>query len=124
MKALWRPAWYELDQSLAVGAVGTYAFCRARPSDVTTAIDLVFYNPLLGQVDPLFRSVRILRIHHPSLGPIARIDATGLTYSVVLMGGSVVEVEAEETPGQIESELPAGVAPFEDWDFEVELEYS
>ena len=34
MRALWRPAWYELDQALKIDTDGTYAFCAGRLDDV------------------------------------------------------------------------------------------
>ena len=121
MKALWRPAWYELDESLVVDAQGEYAFCGELSAAVPQTFDLVFHNPLLAKGEPLWRRVRIVRIRHAVLGDVERVETTGLTYTMTLADGGIVRIEAEETPGRIEYMPPPHPTKIDSWDLEVEL---
>lgn len=121
MRALWRPAWYELDQALEVDVEDDFAFCEEAPSTVPSGYDIVFHNPLLDNREPVLRRARIVCIRHATLGGIRRIETTGLVYVMTLVDGNEVHVEAEETPGKIEYASGTRTAEVAIWDFNVDL---
>jgi len=121
MRALWRPAWFELDQPLEVDFEDEYAFCNVYPPGVPSGFDLVFHNPLLDQSDPILRRARIARIHHAILGDVRRVETKGLVYAITLIDGTSIQVEAEETPGEIEYTPASHIAKIDNWDLDVEV---
>jgi hypothetical protein len=122
MKALWRPAWYELDQDLEVDLEDEFAFCRTPPSGVAPGFDFVFHTVLLDRGEPALRRAKILRIMHSVLGDVQRVETTGLVYTMTLTDGSVIRVEAEETPGAIEVTPGRRSPTIVSWDLEVDVE--
>jgi len=104
-----------------VDAEDEYAFCNACPPGVPSGFDLVFHNPLLVQGDPVLRRARIVRIHHATLGDVRRVETKGLVYAITLIDGTSIQVEAEETPGEIEYKPASHVANVDNWDLDVEV---
>jgi hypothetical protein len=123
-RSLWRPAWYELDQSLEVGIEDDFAFCVETPAAGPVEYELVFHNPLLMSRDAVVRRARILRINHPVLGDLQRIETEGLVYVFTLSSGEQVRVEAEESPGKVEGSPGSQIANVVTWDFDVTLAVS
>lgn len=109
---------------MALGLEADFAFCATYPSGAPPGYDLVFHNPLLDPAQPVLHWVRIVRIRHPSLGEVRRVDTKGLVYALELIDGAVIQVEAEETPGRIEYMPPTCRAEVEGWDLEVEVDRS
>jgi hypothetical protein len=104
-RALWKPNWFKLDQSIRTGQFGQFAFFE-NSKDVLVAegelYDFTFFNQLKsGSERPEFRNARILEINHPSLGSIERIDTLGVDYVFYPTNGLELIVNAEEEPGVI-----------------------
>jgi hypothetical protein len=74
--------------------------------------------------DAVLRRARILRINHPTLGDLKRIETEGLVYVLTLIGGEQVRVEAEESPGTIERAPGLQIANVATWDIDVTLALS
>ena len=105
MKAVWTPSWYELDQSIAVGAQDKFWFFQDNPSleltgDSVEQVDLVFFNQLDSACNSEVRFAHVEEIHHEVLGALQRVDTDGLDYVFKLANGDEVMVNAEEEPGQ------------------------
>ena len=121
--ALWKPAWFELDQSLEQGKRGRFCFFTEIPDDPTSSrypqkFDFMFFNQVeTSKVEREYRDATIVGIEHLELGPISEIDCKGLDYMFYPMSGSPVGVNAEETPGSTTSEWEV-----EDWAVLVMLE--
>ncbi len=102
-KAVWKPSWYEMDQSLTVGTPGKFWFFQDMPTmewEFVDPIDLVFFNQLDSATNSEVRFARIDEIFHPVLGPLNRVDTDGLDYIFALANGTEIVVNAEEEPGQ------------------------
>lgn len=99
--AAWIPGWYELDQPLEVGVEEEFVFWRVVPDYLYNSESLVFYNTLWHEGDGVFGTGRILKIRHPELGDIRKINTRGLDYTITLMDGSELLVNAEEEPGKM-----------------------
>jgi hypothetical protein len=120
-RAIWYPFWYELDQSIAVGQVANFDFFKMPPEYVVSdGLPVFYHGDWQEKCRPLYYTHRrrILKIHHPELGPINRIDTQGLDYTFTLEGGQVILVEAEEDPGLVYGR-PERV---QDWRVFVEME--
>ena len=118
-RAIWHPFWYELDQSLEVGCVNEFDFFRTPPDDLANEELPIFYCGNWNDKHLYYSAKkRILKIHHPQIGDIQKIDARGLDYTVTLTDGTIRKVEAEETPGVV-YDLHK---PVEDWRVFVEME--
>lgn len=63
------------------------------------------------------RIIFSFRLGHPVLGDVKGIVAIGLDYTVYLTDGTVLEVNAEEEPGQIYNSSLI----IDDWTFDVEV---
>lgn len=110
-RALWRPGWYRLDQPIGVGQFGRFAFFdpAAEPSSQPPLpenglaggpVELQFFNrTITDEKHPLFRFARVLEIIHPQLGPLERVDTSGLDYVFKPAEGEEIYVNAEEEPG-------------------------
>lgn len=122
-RALWRPGWYKLDQPIGIGQFGRFAFfapehsslaaesrgsqapASGQPEDLNQefaggTLDLQFFNRTISDTQqPLFRFARVLEIVHPTLGPLERVDTSGLDYVFKPVGGEEIFVNAEEEPG-------------------------
>lgn len=122
-RALWRPGWYKLDQPIGVGQFSRFAFFAPEHSSLGTGragradeakpaqadlnmeftggpLDLQFFNRTISEThQPLFRFARVLEIIHPTLGPLERVDTSGLDYVFKPVGGDEIFVNAEEEPG-------------------------
>lgn len=99
--ALWLPAWYELDQAITVGSRDQFWFFKNPPEDCldTDENEFVFFNQLLSDDNCEVRMATILRIEHPALGQLQRIETDGLDYIFVRADESEIQVNAEEEPG-------------------------
>ena len=95
----WRPGWYELDQGIEVGRTAQRAFFRPR-ADVGNE-SLVFYNTLWNPDDAVAGWGTVVRITHPVLGDLLKVDTKGLDYAFVLADGQRLIVDAEEAPGKL-----------------------
>lgn len=122
-RALWRPGWYKLDQPIGVGQFSRFAFFAPEHSSLGSQrsvtsdqagtsqadlnqeftgspLDLQFFNRTISEThQPLFRFARVLEIVHPILGPLERVDTSGLDYVFKPVGGEEIFVNAEEEPG-------------------------
>lgn len=96
--AIWKPAWYELDQSIKVGLNDVFELIKS--SDV-----IKFYTGSDNEKPDVIKG-EILSIEHKTLGKIIEIDTIGLVYKIVLDDGTPILIEAEETPGKIENDYP------------------
>lgn len=120
-RVIWYPYWYECDQPLAVGETADFDFFKTPPDYINNDGLRVFYH---GDWKEKCRALfdterrRILSIEHPVLGPIQRIETSGLDYTFTMPDGRVLKVEAEETPGWV-YDWPEPIA---DWRIFVETE--
>ena len=117
--AIWHPFWYELDQSVEAGQVDCFEFFRRPPHDFANDDVLVFYCGNWNDSSRYFTAKkRILKIHHPQIGSIQRIDARDLDYTFTLLDGTILKVEAEQCPGVVHGFR----TPVKDWRVFVEME--
>ena len=106
----WTAAWYELDQTIIVGDKGWFYL----PSNENNHS---FFNELYQSNSFIRKKLEIDKISHPVLGDVKGIVAIGLDYTVYLADGTVLEVNAEEEPGQIYNSSLI----IDDWTFDVEV---
>lgn len=99
--ALWKPAWYELDQPIAVGQRDRFNFFKNPPEEFLQAdeYDFVFFNRLLTDANCEVRLATVLQIEHPTLGRLQQVVTDGLDYIFVRSDGTDILVNAEEEPG-------------------------
>ena len=119
-RAIWKPSWYEMDQSLTVGVHQKFWFFQDDPSqaELKADFDYVFYNQLDSDTNTQVRFAEIVEIHHSVLGPLSQVDTDGLDYIFVPMGAKEILVNAEEEPGKTyDSELEIA-----DWTLHVTLQ--
>ncbi len=118
--AIWKPGWYELDQTLVLGERQKFWFFQDPPHCLITdqsQADLVFFNQMSSLANCQVRYARIEEMKHPKLGALQRIDTDGLDYLFVPIHGAEVVVNAEEDPGHTyHSELD-----IDDWTVFVKL---
>ena len=111
IKAIWKPVWHELDQTLEVGVTDTFYLDQSQiPAKFITGLD--------QKGDGI--KATILAITHSQLGEIKRIDTSGLSYKFYLVSDSLMQIEAEERPGFIEEGFLKG-ENLSDLIFEVRL---
>ena len=103
----WKPAWYELDQSIVVGDIDLFYL---------SGDYLYFWNDLIRDNDCEVKA-EILSISHSELGDIKGIITIGLDYSIYLSNGSEIIVNAEESPGDIVN----SECVVREWDFESQM---
>ncbi len=101
VEVAWVPGWYELDPSLEVGQTDEFAFWRVVPDHLRGPESLVLYNTLWSPRDVIVARGTIAAIWHPELGAVRKVDTRGLDYTIVLVDGSELIVNAEEEPGQL-----------------------
>ena len=105
VKAVYKFRFYELDQPIKIGEASEFSFfidphtAAAPPNRLYEGLLWIFHNTL-GQ-DFVSLKCSIQRIWHPELGLVREIDTKGFTYRIVLVDGTVVTVEAEESPGLV-----------------------
>ncbi len=107
LTVIWRPFWYELDQSIVVGDIDFFYLTKDKSQ---------FSNGLTSEDDYEIKA-EILDIKHSLLGSVKGIITIGLDYTVYLDSGDSIQVDAEESPGKI-TEAKYEV---DDWDFEVDI---
>lgn len=95
--AVWQPAWYALDQPLAVGEAATFLVVAAS-SPLRFATDLMAAND-----KRLLVRAEVVSIYNKQLGPLLKIDTQGLSYKFYVDGETFFQIEAEERPGWIEN---------------------
>ena len=124
--AAWIPGWYELDQPLEVGFTGEFVFWKVVPDHLRCSERLVFYNTIWHAGDGVFASGKIVGIRHHELGEVRKIDTCGLDYTITLVDGTELLVNAEEEPGKLfEGRLgnwKESKKVIEDWRCEVAFE--
>lgn len=106
----WTAAWYELDQTIIVGDKDWFYL----PSDENNHS---FFKELYDGNSFIRKKLAIEKITHPVLGDVRGIVAIGLDYTIFLTDGTVLEVNAEEQPGQIYNSSLV----IDDWTFDVEV---
>ena len=106
----WTAAWYELDQTIIVGDKAWFYL----PNDENKHS---FFSDLYQSASFIRKRLEIMRITHPALGNVNGIVTIGLDYTFYLADGTVLEVNAEEHPGQI---YDSSVV-IDDWTFDVEV---
>ena len=124
-RAAWVPGWYALDQSLAVGVRGEFAFYRIIPEDLRDGTEgLVFYNTLWGSADALLGSGTIVKITNSELGEIRAVDTRSepLEYLIHLADGTTLDLNAEEEPGRLYEGTEWSSRIVNDWRMSVEFE--
>jgi hypothetical protein len=95
--AIWQPAWYELDQPLAVGEVATF-FVVAASLPMRFATDMMAANEARLPV-----RAEVVAIYNKQLGSLLKIDTQGLSYKFYVNSETFFQIEAEERPGWIEN---------------------
>ncbi len=106
----WTAAWYELDKTIVVGDKAWFLL----PSDEKKHS---FFNDLYQSNSFIRKRLEIMRITHPVHGDVNGIVTIGLDYTFYLADGTVLEVNAEEHPGQIYDSS----VMIDDWTFDVEV---
>lgn len=99
--AAWVPGWYELDPPLEVGMNDDFVFWRTVPEHLRGPEPLVLYNTLWHPQDAMVARGTIAAIRHPTLGDVQKVDTRGLSYTITLVVGTELIVEAEEEPGTL-----------------------
>src|SRR5580765_5269773 len=126
-RAAWVPGWYELDQPLEVGLEGEFIFWRIVPEHFRIPERLVLYNDTWRPGQGVFAHGKIAAIRHPDLGDIRKVDTRDLDYTITLMDGTVLGVNAAEEPGKMyERQSGAWVMSprvIAVWKLEVEFEF-
>lgn len=101
VEVAWVPGWYELDPPLEVGLTDVFAFWRVVPDHLCGPEPLVMYNSLWCPQDAVLASGTIAAIHHPELGTIRKVDTCGFDYTITLIDGTELTINAEEEPGKL-----------------------
>jgi hypothetical protein len=97
----WVPGWYELDPPLEVGLSAEFAFWRVVPDHLRGPERLVLYNALWHPEDSVVARGTIAAIRHPELGAVRKVDTHGMDYTLTLLDGTELLVNAEEEPGKL-----------------------
>lgn len=98
VKAIWKPSWYDLDQSIVVGYEGEFFFHSERGPCPR------FFNDLLSAGSHWVGRARVERVVSPTWGDILGVRTGGLDYAVYLSDGRHLRVNAEEEPGAIDGQ--------------------
>ncbi|EMS69143.1 hypothetical protein [Ruminiclostridium cellobioparum] len=107
MILIWRPYWYELDQSIVVGDIDYFYITKDK---------LQFANGTVSDNDYEIK-VEIQSIKHNALGEVKGIITIGLDYTIYLHDGEKIQVNAEESPGK----LYGCELKIDDWNFGVSV---
>lgn len=117
LTAIWKPSWFEMDQSVLIGTSSKFWFYQESPSIGSLGeYDLVFFNQLESAADSELRFATVREIYHAQLGALQRVDTDGLDYIFTPIGKEDILVNAEEEPGK------AYEHDIEDWTLRVLLE--
>jgi hypothetical protein len=105
IRSLWKPFWYELDQTIVVGDRDVFFF-ESEPAlavaqqEGASDAALVFANGGASEND--WGAMATIRsIGHGIFGPLRAVLTEGLDYTVVPDGRAPFAIEAEETPGLV-----------------------
>ena len=92
----WTAEWYELDQTIIVGDKAWFSLpAEEKDHSFGSGMELDSKEHFTE------KKLEIISITHPVLGDVRGIVTIGLDYTVYLASGEVLEVNAEEHPGQI-----------------------
>lgn len=96
LAAVWKPAWYALDQPLTVGETATFSF-------LALEVPLRFATDILDANKPQVKlRAQVVSIYNKQLGNLRKIDTRGLSYKFYVASEAYVQIDAEETPGWLE----------------------
>ncbi len=117
VRAVWKPGWHRLDQSIEVGQRDRFWFDTAQGSkDVDRKLN--FFNKASSvETTSEVRKAVVVSIAHPTLGLLNKIDTAGMDYVLTMSDGRQFIVNAEEDPGMIYDEE----VNVDDWKVEVTL---
>jgi len=95
--ALWKPFWYDLDYSIAVGEIGYFKFIKN--------FDMVKFATAVDDEQGEKMKIKILKISNAELGNIVKIDTEiiSLSYLFYTDDNHYIQIDAEQTPGLIEN---------------------
>jgi len=108
MRISWKPAWYELDQTIVRGDTDYFYLSKDGSiftSDMHCSEDMEVYG-------------EVLEILHPELGAVCGIVAEGLNYRIYIDMTNFIQIDAEESPGKVEYPTDCSIS---DWNFEIEF---
>ena len=116
---MWKPAWYELDQSIKCGAIEDWWLVNNGPNNIR------FHTGLDSKARLQIVNGEIISITHKALGSINEIDCHGLLYKIILASGQNIQVEAEEGSGTIEKDSSSFQEDFDvaGFNFQVEIKW-
>lgn len=112
--AVWKPAWYALDQKIEQGMAAKFLFCDSEGRKQ-------FFNGMGSGEGMESVHAKVTRIRNSVLGEIEEIDTYGLSYKIWLPENELVQVDAEQEPGKVENGSCQGFY-LDDASCEVELE--
>lgn len=109
----WKPFWYELDQTIVVGDIDYFYLKQGENAQA-----FGYFSPEDEQV-----KAEILNIRHPVLGAVRGILANDLHYTLYLVDGRKLFVNAESKPGRVyeSSTLLESEIIITDWRLDVEV---
>lgn len=119
--AVWVPGWYELDQTLTLGQRQKLWFFEDPPEALQKQhpdAQFVFFNQIDATENCQVCFGQVMRMVHPVLGELMKIDTDGCDYIFFPVDGEEVVVNAEESPGEAYTD---GLE-IEDWTVRVWLE--
>lgn len=95
--ALWKPFWYTMDYSIAVGEVGCFKFIKD--------VDIVKFATAVDGEQGEEIKIKVLKISNAELGNIIKIDTSAvcLSYLFYTDDDHYVQIDAEQNPGFIEN---------------------
>ena len=95
--ALWKPFWYDLDYSIAVGEVGYFKCIKN--------FDMVQFATAVDDEQGEKMKIKIIKISNAELGNIVKIDTETipLSYLFYTDDNHYIQIDAEQTPGLIEN---------------------
>lgn len=92
--AVYEPFWYELDQTISVGAREKFQFRK-------NTDPLCFHSGPEDIISPREITCTIVSISHPELGAVREFKVAELQYTVTLEDGRIFQVDAEIKPGTV-----------------------
>lgn len=104
LSAVWKPGWYNLDHSLAVGRRDAFAFPLPGPG---AEHELVFVNTVGTYSEWTYWVATVVAIEHARFGPVDEVDTRPFgQYTFRFTDGRWVTIEAEEGPGHVNAASP------------------
>jgi hypothetical protein len=93
MKFIWKPFWYDLDQTLIVGEEGYFYIIKESN---------IFSNGLSNDNEIEIKG-KVKSIYSIELGELKGIICDGLDYFIHLSNGSVITVDSEQELGKVQN---------------------